>query len=128
MTSNFARTLCWGLAFLFAFSASSALADGWLWNTSSDSKSKTTQVKSTKQEPSTLSKISSGTKKFFTGVGNTLTGKSSTTQKKMPTNTYIKQPKKEESSSGITSWFKKEDDSKKPKTPSDWVAQKRPEM
>jgi hypothetical protein len=83
-------------------------------------------LKPTKPPPSTLSKMSTGTKKFVSNVGDTLTFKKSTPPKQSttPTNPWIKPQKEEPKPSWLTSMFYKEE-TKKAKSPSEWLEQKR---
>jgi hypothetical protein len=78
-----------------------------------------------KPQPSTLSKMTTGTKKFFSNIGNALTFKKSAPSKQtsIPTNPWIKPPKEEPKSS----WFasSKEEPKKKAPSPSEWLEQKR---
>jgi hypothetical protein len=88
-----------------------------------------TPTKTSKKEPSSLEKLSSGTKKLFTQVGDTLTLKKKPAQKK-PINPYAssirsgstsQQPQKK-------SWFGSLLQPKEPKkqmTPTDWIGQPR---
>ncbi len=79
-----------------------------------------------KPQPSVLNKMTTGTKKFFTGVGNALTFKKPAPKKTTitPTNAWIKPPKEEPKPSLISSLFHKEEP-KKPSSPSEWLDQKR---
>lgn len=86
-----------------------------------------TLPKTSQSQPSTLDKLSAGTKKFFSNVGNVLSFKKSSSPKKTttPTNPWIKPAKNEPAKpSWLTSIFYKEEP-KKPKTPSEWLEQKR---
>jgi hypothetical protein len=79
-----------------------------------------------KSEPSVWQKMNSGTKKFFSGVGNALTFKKSPPKKSpaLPYNTWIKPAKEEPKPNWFASLFEKKKE--KPKSPSDWINQKRP--
>ena len=87
---------------------------------------KKTPLAQTKPQPSLINKMTTGTKKFFTGVGNALTFKKTTTKTTTvnPTNPWIKPPKEEPKSSWLPSVFQKEEP-KKPSSPSEWLDQKR---
>jgi hypothetical protein len=79
-------------------------------------------------KPSALDKMTTGTKKFFSGVGNALTFKKTTPPKTTgyPVNPYVKPPK-EEKNSWFTSIFHKEEPREK-KSPSQWIQQPRVEQ
>ncbi|MGD0383616.1 MAG: hypothetical protein ABSA77_08855 [Thermoguttaceae bacterium] len=79
-----------------------------------------------KPKPSVLNKMTTGTKKFFSGIGNALTLKKSSSQKTTttPTNPWIKPPKEESKPSWLASIFHKEEP-KKPSNPSEWLQQPR---
>ncbi len=87
---------------------------------------KTVPLQQNKTQPSTLNKMTTGTKKFFGRVGDALSFKKSPPQKKYttPTNPWIKPPKEQPKSSWLTSIFPKEEP-KKPHSPSEWLEQKR---
>jgi hypothetical protein len=92
----------------------------------SQTETKKTPQKKTAPQPSTLSKMTTGTKKFFGKVGDTLTFKKSPPQKASttPANPWIKPAKEEPKPSWLTSIFYKEEP-KKPTSPSEWLEQKR---
>ena len=86
------------------------------------------------QPPSTVQKMTSGTKNFFTGVGNTLTGKKTPAKKPSPytmssgNNTTVgAAAKSKQSSTSSWSLFHKEEKKKQPQTLSDFVGMPRPE-
>ncbi len=78
-----------------------------------------------KPQPSVLSKVATGTKKFFSNVGDALSMKKSPSQKTVtPTNPYFKPAKEESKPSWFSSMFHKEE-TKKQTSPSDWINQQR---
>ena len=95
---------------------------------SSDSQTETKKIsqKKTPSQPSTLSRMTTGTKKFFGKVGDTLTFKKAPPPKTSNTHTnpWIKPAKEEPKPSWLTSMFYKEE-IKKPNSPSEWLEQKR---
>jgi hypothetical protein len=101
---------------------------GLSWSSDSSSESKTPYTKKaqSKTEPSTIDKMTNGTKKFFNDVETTVGLKKTTPKKDIPSNAWVK-PKKVETSksSGFWSWFSSKEEPKKPKTPSDWLDQPR---
>jgi hypothetical protein len=127
MTIRFVQLSALALALTVLISIRPAIADGLLPDIFSSNKTDTQKAppKASKSEPSTISKMGTSTKKFFTNIGDTLTfKKSAPPQKTMPTNPYIKPPKEESKPSLLTSWFNKEEP-KKPKTANEWLEQKR---
>jgi hypothetical protein len=84
-------------------------------------------LKQTKPQPSTLNKMTTGTKKFFSNVGDTLTLKKSTPPKQaaLPANPWIKPKKEEPKPSWLTSIFYKQEEPKKIPNASEWLEQKR---
>jgi len=109
---------------------------GWSWNpfssaSTTETRSKKPISKTAQKSPSTWSKVTSGTKGFFTKVGNTLTGKKSAPKKTAkPQYAFPKSrvQKKEESKSWFSSWFQPKEP-EKPKTVSEWMDRsKRPEL
>ena len=123
MVARIARIAMTGLMLVLLADVRPALCDGWsLPNPFASDKDKTEAkakkpvAKPVKKPPSTLDKIGAGTKNFFTGVGNTLTGKKAE-PKKDPAkqNAYPQSPtskaqkKKDDSKSWFGSWFKPEE-------------------
>ena len=123
-----------GLMLVLLADARPALCDGWSLpnpfasdSDKTEAKAKRPVAKPVKKPPSTLGKIGAGTKNFFTGVGNTLTGKKSQ-PKKDPSKLYAypkspgskAQPKKDDSKSWFGSWFKP-DEPKPPKNIDDFM-------
>jgi hypothetical protein len=89
-----------------------------------------------KKDPSMIEKVETGTKNFFTGIGDTLTGKKKPATAPKPSSTasavgwkstpQTKQPAKQpEKQSWLTSMFKGKEP-EKAKTPSEWIAGQRP--
>ena len=83
-----------------------------------------------KKEPSGWEKLGSGTKKFFTGIGDTLSPSKKPTTTQTAINPYasaMKGPPKPEKKSWFSQMFgPKEPD--RPRNPSEWMSQtKRPE-
>ena len=127
MTIRFVQVSALALALTVLIGIRPAIADGLLPNIFSSSKTDAQKAppKTSKAEPSTISKMGAGTKKFFTNIGDTLTFKKpAPPQKTMPSNPYIKPPKEEPKPSFLTSLFPKEEP-KKPKTANQWLDQKR---
>ena len=125
MITRIARILSLALIFGLLFGIRPAIADGLsLPKLFPDNKTETKKVSmKQKTQPSMLDKMTTGTKKFFTNVGDTLTFKKTTPPKQaaMPSNPYFKPPKEEKSS-----WFSStKEEPKTKKTPSDWVGQPR---
>ncbi|MGD0517072.1 MAG: hypothetical protein ABSA26_06005 [Thermoguttaceae bacterium] len=87
---------------------------------------KKTPLLQNKPKPSTLNKITTGPKKFFSSIGNALTFKKSAPQKTttIPTNPWIKPAKEEPKPSWLASIFHKEEPQKQ-KSPSEWLQQER---
>jgi hypothetical protein len=117
------------LVFGLLIGARPAIGDGGLLpKLFPDSKTETKKAppKPTKPQPSALNKMTTGTKKFFSNVGDTLTFKKSAPPKQSttPTNPWIKPAKEEPKPSWFSSMFAKEEP-KKAKTPSQWLEQKR---
>jgi hypothetical protein len=118
-----------GLALIFWMSIRPASGGGWsvpgpFYSSGSESAKSAPAVK--KSEPSLWQKLHSGTKKFFTDVGNALTFKK-TPPKKQPTlpyNPWIKPPKEKSKSNWFTSLF--ETKKEKPRRPDEWIIQERP--
>jgi hypothetical protein len=93
------------------------------------------QAPTTKKEPSLLDKVGTGAKNLVTGIGDTLTGKKKPAPApKKPINGYAttsiktgaaaKPPEKQ---SWLTSMFSSKEPDKQ-KTPSEWIAGKRPDF
>jgi hypothetical protein len=128
MITRIAGIIMLALAFTFFIGILPAMADG--TSTSNLSPNVQANVKkpplAQKQpQPSMLNKMTTGTKKFFTGVGDALTFKKTSTKKTVtPTNPWIKPPKEEPKSSWFPSLAQKEEP-KKPSSPSEWLDQKR---
>jgi hypothetical protein len=87
---------------------------------------KKTPLVQPKPQPSALSKVTTGTKKFFTGVGDALSLKKTQTKKTTasPTNPWFKPPKEEPKPSWFSSMFQKEEP-KKTGNPGEWISQPR---
>jgi hypothetical protein len=128
MIIRIARILMLALAFHFLFVIRPAMGDGSSSpNLSPDGQTNTkkTTLAQTKPEPSLLNKMSTGTKKIFTGVGDALTFKKTSKKSTVtPTNPWIKPPKEEPKPSWFSSIFPKEEPKKKT-SPSEWLDQKR---
>jgi hypothetical protein len=129
MINRIARIFTLVLLFDLFLGVRPAIGEGWLLPkifTESKTETKKAPPKPSKHQPSALDKFTAGSKKFFTDVGDTLTFKHSSSQKRTtPTNPWIKPPKKEPTKpSWLTSLFYKEEP-KKPKTPSEWLEQPR---
>jgi hypothetical protein len=79
-----------------------------------------------KPQPSGLGKVTTGTKKFFTNVGDALSLKRSQSKKTTttPSNPWFKPPKEEPKPSWFSQMFHKEED-KKPGNPGEWISQPR---
>jgi len=94
-----------------------AMAD-WPWPSSGKDSAKPTAGKSKGSEPSTLSKLNTGTKNFFSGLFG---GKKPDAKKKAATytNPYFKKepPKK---ASGLSSWFAPKE-TPVPRSTSEWM-------
>ena len=108
-----------------------AVSEGWSLPNPFSSETKTTVkkpvTKTTKQEPSVLEKVGSGTKKFFSQAGETLgLTKPEAKKPKYATATppKIQSSKKAESKSWLSNPFQSEEP-KKPKTVSEWMNNKR---
>jgi hypothetical protein len=128
MIIRIARIFMLALAFNFLFVVRAAIGDGSSPpNLSPDGQTnaRKTLLTQTKPQPSLLNKMSTGTKKFFTGVGDALTFKKTESKKTVtPTNPWIKPPKEEPKTSWLPSMFQKEEPKKKT-SPSEWLDQKR---
>jgi hypothetical protein len=128
MIIRIVRIFMLALAFNFLFVIRPAIGNGSSPpNLSPDGQTnaKKTTLAQTKPQPSLLNKMSTGTKKFFTGVGDTLTFKKTSKKTTVtPTNPWFKPPKEEPKNSWLPSMFQKEEP-KKPTSPSDWLDQKR---
>lgn len=130
MIVRIARITALALIWTLLAGARPASGEGWsLPKLFPESKTERKKVppKPGKHQPSTLDKMTAGTKRFFTDMGNTLSFKRSEPPKKTttPYNPWIKPPKHEPSKpSWLTSLFYKEEP-KKPKTPSEWLEQER---
>lgn len=130
MIVRIARIFAFALVFNLLLGVLPAIGDGLsMPKLFSESKTETKKVpsKPSKPQPSALNKMTTGTKKFFSNIGNTLSFKKSAPKKQSttPTNPWIK-PSKEEApkSSWLTSMFSPEEP-KKPNNPSEWLEQKR---
>ncbi len=99
MIIRIARIFMLALAFNLLFVIRPAIGDGSSPpNLSPDGQTnaKKTPLAQTKPQPSLLNKMSTGTKKFFTGVGDALTFKKTESKKTVtPTNPWIKPPKEQ---------------------------------
>jgi hypothetical protein len=128
MIIRIARIFMLALAFNFLFVIRPAIGNGSSPpNLSPDGQTnaKKTTLAQTKPQPSLLNKMSTGTKKFFTGVGDTLTFKKTSKKTTVtPTNPWIKPPKEEPKTSWLPSLFSQEEPKKK-NSPSEWLDQKR---
>ena len=128
------RTLATGAVVTLLLAAWSVSANGWSLNpfaSSTDTKTaKSTAAKPTpkpaKSQPSTAGKAPSGTKKFFSGVGDALTFKKAAP--KTPTNSYTMASRTSAPKSKSSSWwpFQREEPKKKP-TVTDFLSLERPE-
>jgi hypothetical protein len=108
----------------------------WLKWPFSTSAKKPAPKKTTKPEPSTWNKMTSGTKRLFSNTKNALTpgeskpaAKSNTATGLAGRSTGSRTAKKEESKNIFASWFKPtepEPPKKPPQRPSDWVGGERP--
>jgi len=129
-----ARILPWCVVLALLAGGQRVSADGLsLANLSPSAKATETTPcasKTSKKEPSTLEKLSTGTKSFFTQVGDTLTLKKKPAPKKTISpfasatkhNSTSKQtPKK----SWLSSLFQREQPKKQNMTPTDWIGQQR---
>jgi len=124
MVAKIARIAVAGLMLVLLAAVRPAQCDGWSLpnpfasdkgKTETKAKAKKSVLKPAKKPPSTLDKIGTGTKNFFTGVGNTLTGKKAE-PKKASSKPYAnsqspgsKTQKKDESKSWFGSLFKSEE-------------------
>jgi hypothetical protein len=129
MIIRIARIFMLALAFNFFFGIRAVIGDGSSPpNLSPDGQTnaKKKPLAQNKPQPSMLNKMTTGTKKFFTGVGDALTLKKPAPKKTTvtPTNSWIKPPKEEPKPSWFSSMFRKEEP-KKPSSPSEWLDQKR---
>ena len=89
------------------------------------SATKKSPLQQQKSQPSVINKVTTGTKKFFTNVGDTLTLKKSQSKKTTtPTNPWFKPPKEEPKPSWLSSMFHKEEP-KKSSNPGEWISQPR---
>ena len=122
MVARIARIAVAGLMLVLLAAARPDVCDGWsLPNPFASDKDKTEAkakkpvLKPAKKPPSTLDKIGTGTKNFFTGVGNTLTGKKAESKKASskpytnPQSSGSKSQKKDDSNSWFGSLFKSEE-------------------
>ena len=117
------------LAFNFLFGIRPAIGDGSSppkLSPDGQTDAKKNPLVQNKPQPSMLNKMTTGTKKFFTGVGDAMTFKKSAPKKTTitPTNPWIKPPKEQPKTSWLPSMFHKEEP-KKPSSPSEWLDQKR---
>jgi len=141
MVARITRIAVAGLMLILLADARPALCDGWSLpnpfasdKDKTEAKAKKPAPKPAKKPPSTLDKIGAGTKNFFTGVGNTLTGKKSD-PKKDPSKPYTNpqspaskaQPKSDASKSWLPSWLRPEEP-KPPKTVKEWMDQPRSDI
>jgi len=129
MIIRIARIFILALAFNLFFVIRSAIGDGSSPpNLSPDGQTnvKKNPLAQNKPQPTMLNKMTTGTKKFFTGVGDALTFKKPAPKKTTvtPTNSWIKPPKAEPKPSWFSSMFRKEEP-KKLSSPSEWLDQKR---
>jgi hypothetical protein len=117
--------LAWAINFLLTVRP--AICDGSSpgFSPNGRTESKSNPLVQNTDKPSVLDKMTAGTKKFISGVGNALTFKKTAPPKTTgyPVNPYVKPPK-EEKSSWFTSIFHKEEP-KKNKSPSEWMQQPR---
>jgi hypothetical protein len=135
MVARIARIAVAGLMLVLLAAERPAPCYGWsLPNPFASDKDKTVAkakkpvVKPAKKPPSTLDKIGVGTKNFFTGVGNTLTGKKAEPKKDpskqyaYPTSPGFKaQRKTDASKSWLPSWLRPEEP-KPPKNIDDFMS------
>jgi hypothetical protein len=109
---------------------SSVYGDGW-WpfssqETKKNAEAKRVVAKPTPTQPSVLDKIGSGTKNFFTGVGNAVTGKKPAAPKGPPPDRVaypanpLTKPDKDASSSWFGSWASPKEE-KKETSVKDWL-------
>ena len=128
MVARLAKTFSAGLMVAVLAGAWPAESAGWplpnplSFTTKKEAKSK----KPVKKEPSALDKISTGTKKFFGQVGETLGLKKPKPRK--PTVAYPRlpdiQPQKKESKSWLPPWLRPQEP-QRPRTVSDWIEKER---
>ena len=120
------------LVFSLLLTARTSMAEG-LSSTDKNDQSKRPASKSA-PEPSTLQKMNSGVKNFFTKTGKALTPKKSEPTKKainpyqsskINRSTSSSSQKKDENKSWFGSMFKKQEPPKQPQTPSEWLGLKR---
>ena len=122
MVAKIARIAVAGLMLVLLAAVWPAQCDGWSLpnpfasdKDKTETKAKKSVLKPAKKPPSTLDKIGTGTKNFFTGVGNTLTGKKTDPKKASskpyatPQSPVSKTQKKDESKSWFGSLFKSEE-------------------
>jgi hypothetical protein len=108
----------------------------WPFGSSGSAAKKSVAKSSTKKQPSTWSKLNSGTKKLFAGTKDALTpggkkpaAKDNAASGLAARSTGSRPAKKEEPKGNIfASWFKpaESEPNTKPKRPSDWVGGERP--
>jgi hypothetical protein len=127
MVVRIARLIAFGLVLNLLVGVGPVIGNGW---SPPDSKSETNKVssKSSNSQPSTLSRMTTGTKNFFSGIGNALTFKKSPppTASNNYYNPYVKKPKEEPPKpSWFTSMFSSKEEPKKPTSPSEFLKQKR---
>jgi hypothetical protein len=107
-------------------------ADGWslanMFTTKSDTTPKKTPPKPATKTPSAMEKMGTGTKKFFGGIGDTLSGKKTATHKTTTHPSVTMLPSKPAKKTTTSSWnpFKREEP-KQPRSLKDFVGMPRPE-
>ena len=128
MIIRIARIFMLALTFAFLLGIRPAIGDGTTSPTLSPDGQTTTKknpLVQQKPQPSALSKATTGTKKFFSNVGDALTlKKSQQTKTVTPTNPWFKPPKEEPKPAWYSSLFHKEEP-KKQSNPAEWISQPR---
>ncbi len=133
MVVRISRILSAGIVVVVLANVQPAMCSGWslpnpFASKSEKKKSRVTPVK--KQEPSFLEKIGDGTKDFFDRTGETLGLKKPAAKKYQyatPQRPHAAAPKSSQSDSWLPSMYPPEE-SKKPKTVTDWMSQPRQDM